>query len=131
MHRNHLAIAILLVVAAAPAAFAQLNNDFLRYIEDYKHIAVSEMDRLTQGNAAHAEETATASAQLNSQSEALRETVGQLTYLLHGRVEKGPTNPAESIAIATAQSGMSGDAGTHRGAPGTRSVTPRAPSVRR
>ncbi len=45
---------------------------------------VSQMDRLTQANAANAEETAAAAAQLTTQSANLRETVDSLVILLRG-----------------------------------------------
>ena len=47
--------------------------------------AVRQMDQVTQGNAANAEETAAASEELNAQAESLKEVVGQLLSLVGGR----------------------------------------------
>ena len=46
--------------------------------------AVSQMDKVTQSNAAHAEETASASEELNAQAVTLMETVSQLQRLVEG-----------------------------------------------
>jgi methyl-accepting chemotaxis protein len=46
--------------------------------------AVSSMDKVTQGNAAHAEETAAASAQLNSQAVTLNTAIHSLRQLIGG-----------------------------------------------
>lgn len=42
------------------------------------------MNEVTQGNAAHAEEAASASEQLSAQAETLVEVVGELTRLVKG-----------------------------------------------
>jgi methyl-accepting chemotaxis protein len=47
--------------------------------------AVSEMDKVTQQNAAAAEECASAAMQLNTQSVALKDTVATLVFLVQGR----------------------------------------------
>lgn len=47
-------------------------------------VAVSEMDRVTQANAASAEEGASASEELNAQAELLREAMEQLRVLVEG-----------------------------------------------
>ena len=46
--------------------------------------AVSQMDKITQSNAANAEETAAAAEELNGQSQALQETVARLRELVGG-----------------------------------------------
>jgi methyl-accepting chemotaxis protein len=46
--------------------------------------AVGQMDKVTQGNAAAAEECAAAAEQLNAQSEAMKQAVGELTRLVSG-----------------------------------------------
>jgi methyl-accepting chemotaxis protein len=46
--------------------------------------AVSEMDKVTQQNAANAEESASSSQELNAQSETLRSLVNELTRLVNG-----------------------------------------------
>jgi len=72
--------------------------------------AVSQMDQVTQRNAAGAEESASASAELNSQAETLRGTVRQLTALAGGAdAASAPAAPAvpEMIAAAGFHSGPS------------------------
>ena len=51
--------------------------------------AVVSMDKVTQGNAANAEETSAAAAQLNSQTVALNDAISSLRQLIGG----GPTGP--------------------------------------
>ena len=48
------------------------------------NIAVSQMDKVTQHNAASAEEGASAAMQLNKQSAALKESIARLTHLIQG-----------------------------------------------
>ncbi|MBE2214380.1 MAG: MCP four helix bundle domain-containing protein [Opitutaceae bacterium] len=57
------------------------------------NVAVAEMDKVTQSNAANAEESASASEELNAQAEMLRATVGTLASLVDGSrgVRPGPT----------------------------------------
>jgi methyl-accepting chemotaxis protein len=50
-------------------------------------IAVSEMDKVTQRNAAGAEESASASEELSNQAATLRDTLGQLLQLVGGHAE--------------------------------------------
>jgi methyl-accepting chemotaxis protein len=52
---------------------------------DQVNTAVAQMDKVTQGNAANAEESASAAEELNAQSEALREAVSELMMLVDGR----------------------------------------------
>jgi methyl-accepting chemotaxis protein len=52
-------------------------------VEQVNH-AVSQMDKVTQGNAAGAEEGASAAEELNSQAAVLKESVGQLLRLVGG-----------------------------------------------
>jgi methyl-accepting chemotaxis protein len=62
------------------------------------NIAVAEMDKVTQSNAANAEESASASEELNAQAEMLRATVSTLAQLVDGsrtRPGKG-TEPTAS-----------------------------------
>lgn len=73
---------------------------------DQVNNAVGQMDRLTQANAASAEETAAASAQLNSQSAALRETVSNLLRLMQGAEAKETVGEAsEHIADGDSATG--------------------------
>lgn len=64
--------------------------------------AISEMDKIVQRNAANAEESASASEELNAQAEVLREYVGDLVKLVTGQKEHG-------IKQSTAQSSKSPD----------------------
>jgi methyl-accepting chemotaxis protein len=56
--------------------------------------AVQEMDRVTQSNAACAEQSAAAAVELHAQAEALREAVGELMRLLSG-AKNGEAGTAE------------------------------------
>lgn len=58
--------------------------------------AVVQMDKLTQGNATGAEECASAAAKLNSQAEAVKESVADLLKLVGGTAQSGrqQTTPA-------------------------------------
>jgi hypothetical protein len=47
--------------------------------------AVTEMDRVVQENAGNAEESAAAAQEMNAQAEQMRDFVGELTALVHGR----------------------------------------------
>jgi methyl-accepting chemotaxis protein len=52
--------------------------------------AVTQMDKLTQSNAANAEESASAAEELNAQAESMRDAVGELLALIGGtRVDPG------------------------------------------
>ncbi|MBI2511460.1 MAG: DUF3365 domain-containing protein [Opitutae bacterium] len=61
--------------------------------------AVTAMDKVTQGNAAHAEETAAAAAQLDSQTVALDDAITELRHLIGGATE---TSLPAAVAIAAA-----------------------------
>jgi len=50
--------------------------------------AVAEMDKVTQANAAGAEESASAAEELNAQAEVMKETVGNLQMLVGGKSEE-------------------------------------------
>jgi len=69
---------------------SQRSNPYGRIWEEHRqgvgqiNIAVSQMDKVTQNNAANAEETASASEELNAQAEALMEAVQQLTAVVEG-----------------------------------------------
>jgi methyl-accepting chemotaxis protein len=62
--------------------------------------AVAEMDQVTQRNAASAEESASASEELNAQSQALMTVVDQLQNLVGGSVETHVERPARQSAEA-------------------------------
>ncbi len=56
--------------------------------------AVSQMDKVTQANAASAEESASAATELSSRAEALSGAVGELLTLVNGRHEPAAPDPA-------------------------------------
>jgi len=56
--------------------------------------AVTQMDKVTQGNAAGAEESAAAAAELNHQAADLQETVAELLHLIGGGQPAGTPGPA-------------------------------------
>jgi methyl-accepting chemotaxis protein len=49
------------------------------------NVAVSQMDQVTQHNAANAEESAASSQELNSQAEVLRQSIAELVQLVEGK----------------------------------------------
>jgi len=55
---------------------------------DQVNVAVTQMDKVTQNNAASAEESASASEQLNAQAQSLRDIVAGLELLVGGRVSR-------------------------------------------
>ncbi len=61
--------------------------------------AVSEIDRVTQAVAGNAEETAAAAEQLNAQSGAMQDAVGQLRAVLEG--QGAAARPAASVPLET------------------------------
>ncbi len=93
--------------------------------------AVSQMDKVTQANAAGAEETASASAELNAQAEVMRDSVLELRALVDGSAHPAPlssdygksvvrpkigtaaraTVPARVAARAASPSGPNGSSG--------------------
>ncbi|CCK79352.1 methyl-accepting chemotaxis protein [Desulfobacula toluolica] len=56
------------------------------------NIAVAEMDKVVQQNAANAEESASASEELNAQAEQLKDYVGDLTSLVTGEIKQKHTH---------------------------------------
>lgn len=70
------------------------------------NMAINQMDKVTQSNAANAEESASASEELNSQAEALKETVDELLQLAggnHKNPSKKPTVGSNPAAPETKQ----------------------------
>ncbi|MFA7384234.1 MAG: methyl-accepting chemotaxis protein [Desulfurivibrionaceae bacterium] len=63
--------------------------------------AIHQIDNVTQSNAAAAEETAAASAELASQSEVMKESVGHLLKLVGG-ASHGPSKPGKPRVSAAA-----------------------------
>jgi len=56
--------------------------------------AVGQMDKVTQSNAASAEETAAAAEELNSQAEIMKQSVGELLALVGGKKQPAAKQPA-------------------------------------
>jgi methyl-accepting chemotaxis protein len=64
--------------------------------------AVGQMDRITQANAASAEQSAAAAAELNTQSQSMKETVGKLLALVGNTATEEPNRPAAFTTPALA-----------------------------
>ncbi|MBX3738293.1 MAG: hypothetical protein KF715_16480 [Candidatus Didemnitutus sp.] len=62
--------------------------------------AVSDMDRVTQGNAAHAEETAAAAAELDSQTQALDRAIADLRRIIGGDLAAPTLTSAAPLSSA-------------------------------
>ena len=67
------------------------------------NMAVSEMDKVTQSNAANAEESASAAEELNAQAETLKEAVASLQQLVGGH--GGQPRPTASKVVASRNHG--------------------------
>jgi hypothetical protein len=63
---------------------------------DQVNVAVSQMDKVTQSNAANAEETASASEELSAQAHELEAAVGNLMQLVEGSTSSGISRPVVS-----------------------------------
>jgi methyl-accepting chemotaxis protein len=68
--------------------------------------AIAQMDQVTQGTAASAEESASASEELSAQAQALNHIVSELGQLV-GRVESGPIHRDSTRALASPAIGRS------------------------
>ncbi len=66
-------------------------------------VAVSEMDKVTQSNASNAEETASASEELNAYADTLKETVQQLAGLVGGAASRTGTHKRTRAAATKAR----------------------------
>ena len=66
------------------------------------NIAVSEIDKVTQSNAASAEESASAAEEMSAQTEALQGTVADLLALVNGQKVGGPAPLREFLVSAQA-----------------------------
>jgi methyl-accepting chemotaxis protein len=89
----------------------------LEQTEGIAHInqSVREMDKVTQNNAAAAEQTAAAAGELNSQAEVLNESVSQLVQLVGGR-RATPATEADLPNLASKKV-QAGTAPAKRGTP--------------
>ncbi len=79
--------------------------------------AVTQMEKVTQGNAASAEESAAAAQELNSQAEALRQAVQELQNLMLGRAD------AQARLRSTSPALESSPARAHKAPPYDREVS--------
>jgi len=68
--------------------------------------AVSQMDKVTQSNAANAEESASAAEELNAQAAVLKELVEHLRALTHGR--QGASNSRREVEIPSMRTPSAG-----------------------
>jgi hypothetical protein len=92
------------------------------------NLALTEMDKVTQGNAANAEESASAAEELNAQTESLREAVQDLRELVDGSRATGaaPTPKAKGEPLSASKpagSALRANQISYR-----RSVRPEAPA---
>jgi len=67
------------------------------------NIAVSQMDRVTQSNAASAEETAGAAQELNAHSISLKSAVNELVGLVEGSAARAATQPPVVSPVVSAE----------------------------
>jgi hypothetical protein len=58
------------------------------------NVAVSQVDKVTQSNAANAEESAAAAQELNAQAEMMKQSIYELSALVSG---KGAVDPADAF----------------------------------
>jgi len=86
---------------------------------DQINAAVSQMDRVTQANAASAEESASASEELSAQANELREMVRRLQRIVDGRSAPATGNTEQAPSASPAS------------APPARAARPRTPTVER
>jgi len=61
------------------------------------NVAVGQMDKVTQSNAATAEESAAAAEELNSQAEVMKQSVAELLQLVGSKSETAARKPAANI----------------------------------
>ena len=96
------------------------------------NIAIAQMDKLTQANAANAEESASASEELSAQARELSEMVSVLVGIVQGRQEGAPAQPAQFAAPAALQAPQQPSWRTPPGAgvPAPRKPAPSAPAPR-
>jgi methyl-accepting chemotaxis protein len=77
---------LLALNAAVEAARAgEAGAGFAVVADEVRNLAITEMDKVVQQNAANAEESASASEEMNAQAEQLKEYVGDLVMLVTGK----------------------------------------------
>jgi len=72
---------------------------------DHLNQAMQEIDRVVQQNAANAEESASAAAQLQAQAERLREVVGEVNFLVQGEEIHPAPGEGQQHHLVTAATG--------------------------
>ena len=77
----------------------QGSQEQTRGIEQISH-AITQIDQVTQQNAANAEESAAAAAQLTAQSEALRDSIQRLVAMVGGAGRRETLDQRGSVAVA-------------------------------
>jgi methyl-accepting chemotaxis protein len=96
------------------------------------NLALSQTDKVTQSNAASAEESAAAAGELHSQAQALGAAVAQLSQLLHGSRCTGTAAESSGSAQPAGRVAGPAPAGPRAARSGRgRSVVPDAPRIRR
>jgi len=88
------------------AEISEASKEQSNGIEQVNH-AITEMDKVIQQNAANAEESASASEEMNAQSEQLREYVGDLVALINGRKSQTDTVRAHTTMHRVLQKDIS------------------------
>jgi hemerythrin-like metal-binding protein len=68
------------------------------------NLAVSQMDKVTQGTAASAEESASAAEELNAQAESMKDAVAELTFMIDGQRHDASQNHHARPSSSTASS---------------------------
>ena len=86
---------------------------------DQVNVAVTQMDKVTQSNAANAEESASAAEELNAQAESMKDAVGDLLRLVDGQNAAGTTNSQQPLRVASGKTtrNASGSSGIPHPAP--------------
>jgi len=90
-------------VSSAMEAIATATDEENRGITQI-NTAVGQMDKVTQSNAASAEESAAAAQELNAQAEVMKQSVAELLRLVNGAGTGSPQNAPASESIAMAAS---------------------------
>ncbi len=87
-------------------------------------IAVSQMDKVTQSNAANAEETASASEELSQQAQVMRDSVQDLLRLVGGTATQGAPRARSDSGTGAGRTPSPAPARRARGPGGVRSLPP-------
>lgn len=89
---------------------------------DQVNLAVTQMDKVTQANAASAEECASAAEEMNAQAQAMKGSISELLRLVGGNGASAPTQTARQVPLGThflktARSAQSAPKSVRRSAP--------------